>query len=246
MRILLVLIMISFLKSDSIIIKAQIEIILKNKEIYFIETDSEFGMYHDNKEKEKSYNLLEFQIKNISEKKLLLFVNPNDLDFSSYGYYPQNKKYLEHGHLIQSDGKIANVTNLFLTFKDHPVGLDNKENYNYEQRKIKYKSIGLKHSEEKAYNLYEQYSFVLGPNETKTFYFSLTLPIIKEANDNIIQNPVSYEKLEEDWDFKIVYQSLADNIYMDLPNFIKEELHQNKVEIFNGTVYSNTVKLKRK
>ncbi len=147
---------------------------------------------------------------------------------------------------IESDDKTKTVSGVLSNFTEYPVGLNNKEDYEYDLRQTKYKSIGIAKSEEKAYNLYEQHSLILGINETKTLYFSLTLPIIEETNWKILQNPVRYDKLEEGWNFKIVYQALADNIYKDLPGFVKEELKKNNVEIFNGMVYSNSVKLKKR
>jgi hypothetical protein len=246
MKYLCLIILITCFKFDSFQTQKQLEIDLVNKEVYFIDLDSEIEQYQDEKQKELSYNLIELKLRNVSGKKMLLFINPNKIDFYSLGFYPDNLKYIEHGHLIESEGKSKRVTNVLIDFSKHPEGLEFKEDHEYNLRQMKYKSMGLRKSEKAVYELYENYSLVLGINETKTFYFALHLPIIEEFNPNLLQYPVRYDKLEESFDFKFVYQALADNIYKDLPRFVKDEIKKNDIEIFNGTVYSNSVKLKER
>lgn len=246
MKYLCLVILITCFKFDSFETQNQLEIELINKEVYYINLDSEIEQYQNEKKKELSYNLIELKLRNVSGKKMLLFINPNKIDFSNDGFYTDILKYLYHGHLIEFEGKSKRVNNILTSFSTNPEGLEFKENHEYNLRQMKYKSIGLAESEKTAYTLYEQFSLVLGINETKTFYFALHLPIIEESNPNLLQNPVRYSKLEESFDFKFVYQASADSIYKHLPNFVKEELKENEVEIFNGTVYSNSVKLKER
>lgn len=234
-----------FLKSDNVTYKNEIDIILKNEEIYFIETDSETETYSSEKEKNKSFNLIKIQIRNNSNRKLILFIDPDNFYFQKENPFT-DKKYCEYSHLIENSNKIVNVSQVLVNFSEFPIGLYNLEENKSIARKKKYESLGLSKKEIPAYELYENYSLSLGINESKTLYFSLNLPIEKEINPKILQNPLRYSKLEEGWDFRFVYFADANNIHEDLPEFLKEELKHNNLEIFNGTVYSNSVKLKRR
>jgi hypothetical protein len=246
MKYLCLIILITCFKFDSFQTQKQLEIDLVNKEVYFIDLDSEIYQYQNEKQRELASNLIELKLKNVSGKKMLLFINPNEIIFTTDGFYTDIEKYLHHGFLIGYEGKNKRVTTVLTSFSTYLEGLEFKEDHEYNLRQMKYKSMGLAESEKTAYTLYEQFSLVLGINETKTFYFALHLPIIEESNPNLLQNPVRYDKLEESFDFKFVYKASADSIYKHLPNFVKEELKENEVEIFNGTVYSNSVKLKER
>jgi hypothetical protein len=225
--------------------KADIEIILKNKEIYFIETDPEAETYSNEKEKDKSFNLIEIQLRNNSNRKLILFIDPTNFNFYKINPFT-DKKYCEYTHLIENNNKIVRVNNVLVSFSEFPIGLHNLRDNESTIKKKKYESLGLSKKEIPAYELYENYSLSLSPNESKTLYFSLNLPIEAEVDPKIQQNPLRYNKLEEGWDFRFVYCANAKNIYEDLPRFLKEELKENKFEIFDDTIYSNAVKLKRR
>ena len=60
------------------------------------------------------------------------------------------------------------------------------------------------------------------------------------------QNPFRFTNLKEGWDFAFMYEANSKNIYDDLPKFIKEELRNNQIEIFDGKIVSNAVKLKKR
>jgi hypothetical protein len=245
MKNIIFIIIIFFLKSDSIINKSDVEFTIKNKEIYFIDTAAEAETYLNKEEKDKSFTLVELQIRNNSNRKLILFIDPNNFYFQKENPF-SDKKYCEYSHLILDNNKIVKVTQVLSKFIDYPIGLDNIKNYKDINRKKKYESLGLSEIEFRAFELYENYSFCLGINESKTIYFSLNLPIESEINPDILQNSVRYNIIEEDWGFKFVYFANGKNIYEDLPSFVKDELKQNHVEIFDGTVYSNLVKLKKR
>jgi hypothetical protein len=245
MKTILLFILLIFLNSDTVIYNTEIEIILKNEEIYFIETDSEAETYSNEEEKDKSFNLIEIQLRNNSNRKLILFIDPTNFNFQNENPFT-GKKYSEYTHLIENNNKIVRVNQVLVSFSEFPIGLYNLENHESNIRKKKYESLGLSKEEIPAYELYENYSLSLGPNESKTLYFSLNLPIEAEINPKILQNPVRYNKLEEGWDFRFVYCANSKNIYEDLPRFLKEELKENKFEIFDDTIYSNAVKLKRR
>lgn len=63
-------------QADSIKNTNNIQITLKNKEIYFIENNPKNDVYNDSIEKVNSFNVLEIEFKNMSENKKLLFINP--------------------------------------------------------------------------------------------------------------------------------------------------------------------------
>lgn len=240
--------MLTFLQADTkneLKTNQAIEITLKNKAIYFIDLDPENDFYKDSIEREKSFNVVEIEFKNTSNDKLLLFINPEEMTFHSgnddaYNYYFYYTGFIDAGN-TKPEGKYALVS-----FLSCPEGLDNIENHKSEVRKMKYKKLNLKESEKTAFEMLEKYAFYLGANETKTVYFHVNLPIVKEFNYEIQQNPSGYVNLKEGWDFKFMYEANSKNIYNDLPDFVKDELRNNKIEIFDGEIVSNAVKLKKR
>lgn len=226
------------LNSDSVLDKNEVEFILKNEAIYFADIDQDRENYVDSIQSDKAFNLIELQIKNNSNRKLLLFIDPNNLTHGG--------KYFVYGRVIENGKGMLKVSNVLSTFIDTPEGLFNQEQYEIDLRNRKYKSLGLTEKETGTYNDYENYSMILGVKESKTVYFSISLPIIKESEPKIDQSVVRYRKLEEGWNFKFIYEANANAIYNDLPKFLKKELKNNDVQILDGKYISNVVKLKKR
>lgn len=239
MKTIFFLISILFLTSDSISNKNEVEFILKNEAVYFVDIDRDFENYVDTIQSDKAFNLIELQIKNNSNRKLLLFINPNNLTL-------YRGKYFGYGPIIKNGKERLKVSSVLSTFIDTPEGLYNQEQYETDLRNRKYKSLGLTEKEMGTYNDYENYSMNLGPKESKTVYFSISLPIIKESEPKIDQSYVRFRKLEEGLNFKFCYEANANAIYNDLPQFLKEELKNNDVQILDGLFFSNIVKLKKR
>lgn len=236
MKILYYIIVIFLLSCQSSMEESGLEIELTNKEVFFIQTE-EPERYKNDADRKLSYTLLSVKFKNNSDKKLLIFLNPQELNFE------EKSEYFSHKCVIENVGIKQGVLSTFLNY---PEGLNSIEQYNESLKNVKYNSLGLSAIEKKLYSLYEEYSVVLGPNEIKTVYFSLNLPIIKEFEPHILQDAIRYGDLEEGLNFKFIYEIRADVIRQNLPNFLKEELEANKVEIFEGCIYSNSVKLKKR
>jgi hypothetical protein len=223
-----------------------IEITLKNKEIYFIENNPEDQIYNDSIDRENAFNVVEVEFKNKGHEKMLLFINPEKDSFNS-GYYNDYKYYFGYSCFIEtSDNTKPKTMSALTTFSKYPEGLDNIENHKSNIRKKKYKKLNLSEKESIAFEMFERHAFYLGVNETKTVYFHISLPIVDEINDRILQNPFRFTNLKEGWDFKFMYEANSKNIYNDLPEFVKEELRNNQIEIFDGKIVSNAVKLKKR
>uniref|UniRef100_UPI0040499A10 hypothetical protein n=1 Tax=Flavobacterium sp. TaxID=239 RepID=UPI0040499A10 len=248
MRILSIILLFTFLQADTkneLKNNQVIEITLKNKAIYFIDIDPENDFYKDSIEREKSFNVVEIEFKNTSNDKMLLFINSEEMTFYSghddaYNYYFEHTGFIDAGN-TKPEGKYK-----MFDFKKYPEGLDNIENHKSDVRKMKYKNLNLKEREKTAFEMFEKYAFYLGSNETKTVYFHVKLPLLNEASYDLQQNPSGYINLKEGWHFKFRYEAHSKNIYKDLPYFVKEELHNNKIEIFDGEIVSNAVKLKKR
>jgi hypothetical protein len=248
MKALILILLFWILKADTNIDSDKIsglKITMKNSNVFFVDINTEDLMYLDTLKKKKSFNLIELDFKNVSKKKMMLFLDPSTILFFKEKYL-FNEQYLVHNFLITKDDEMIRVNNILVSFTDYPKGLDNIEHFNKKRKEEKYKYMGLSNKECNIYDLYENHSLVLDINETRTFFFALHLPIVKEINSDIQQNPLLFDNLEEDLDFKFYYHSLGQDIYDDLPRFVKDELNRNNIEIFDGTVYSNSVKLKKR
>jgi hypothetical protein len=242
MKIFLVIAMSFILNADSLKKTNTIQVIIKNEEIYFIQNDPEDDVYNDSIERENAFNVVEVEFKNMSNKKMLLFINPEEL-FFNHGY---SSNYFYHGSFISKGYTKAETSFSLVTFSGSPDGLDNIEKYKSEIRKFKYKKLNLTEREMAAFEMFERHAFYLSTNQTKTMYFHINLPIVRETNYEIQQNPFRFINLNEGDDFKFVYEAFSKNIYNDLPEFVKEELRNNKIEIFDGKIVSNAVKLKKR
>jgi hypothetical protein len=242
MKILLALAIGFFIQACSTKNTNDIEITLKNKEIYFIENEPDDQVYNDSIETEKSFNAVEIEFKNMSNKKMLLFINPEEDSFN-FGYISDYSKY---GSFIETGGAKPKTFYALTTFSGSPEGLDHIENHKSDIRKKKYKKLNLSEKESIAFEMFEKHAFYLGANETKTVYFHVSLPIVKEMSYDLQQNPFRFTNLKEGWDFAFMYEANSKNIYNDLPEFVKEELRNNQIEIFDGKIVSNAVKLKKR
>jgi hypothetical protein len=233
-------------QADSIRSTNKIQITLKNKEIYFIENDPNDQIYNDSIEREKSFNVVEVEFKNKGQEKMLLFINPEKDSFNS-GYYYDYKYYFGYSCFIEtSDNTKPKTMSALTTFSKYPEGLDNIEKQKSGIKIMKYKKLNLSKKESIVFEMFEKYAFYLDPNETKTIYFHISLPIVDEINDKILQNPFRFTNLQEGWKFAFMYEANSKKIYEDLPDFVKEELRNNKIEIFDGKIVSNGVKLKKR
>jgi hypothetical protein len=94
--------------------------------------------------------------------------------------------------------------------------------------------------------MFEKHAFYLGANETKTVYFHVNLPIVREVSYDLQQDPFRFAEIKEGWEFKFMYEANSKNIYNDLPKFVKKELRKNQIEVFDGKIVSNAVKLKKR
>ncbi len=245
MKIYLTILIIFLFQADSINETNNIQITIKNKEIYFIEVEDN-EIYKDSIDKEQSFNIVEIEFKNNSNDKMLLFINQEEISFYS-GNFNDYKHYFAYGDFIETEeSKMPETKNVLSTFLKYPEGLYNIENYKLSLRKMRYENLNLSDREMRAFEIFERYSFYLGAKETKAVYFHVSLPIVKESNPEILQNVFSFTKLKEGWDFKFMYEANGKNIYNDLPDFVKEELRNNKIEVFDGKIVSNAVKLKKR
>uniref|UniRef100_UPI00404A731D hypothetical protein n=1 Tax=Flavobacterium sp. TaxID=239 RepID=UPI00404A731D len=62
---------------------------------------------------------------------------------------------------------------------------------------MNYKHLKLSHREKTAFEMFEKHTFYLVANETKTVYFHISLPIVKETIPEIVQNLFRFITLKE-------------------------------------------------
>lgn len=90
-------------------------------------------------------------------------------------------------------------------------------------------------------------SFVLHPGETKTFKVLVSLPIVLETDPVLLHGGgATFYNLKDGYTFQVFYKCRANELKDSLPNYLKEELAENEIEIYDGTLYSNPAVLKLK
>lgn len=217
---------------------------VENPEIYFInKKNSDIYKYLDINERENSYNLVSFTISNPTDKKMLFLFDKDEL-------FPSSNTFLSVGtlsFLISKENDILPITNTLSTFTEKTnEGLLDEFFYTDSLKTAKYSKIGVKNEQIKIVDNYIKNSIILFPKETRTFKFSLNLPIVREISGHLSHNVVSYKNLTEGLAFKLFYSCNAKTLKNNLPKYLIDELEYNQVEIFNGILESNFIPLKLK
>lgn len=215
---------------------------IDNSEVFFVKKDnSEIYSYSNNLEKSNSYNLISFTITNPTNKKLIFLFDKSEL-------FPSSNIYLAKGTLsftINNKNEVLSVTSPLTTFtKDSPEGLMETFFYNDSLTRVKYSVLGIPNDDILLVDNYVKNSFILYPKESRTFKFSINLPIVREISSLRGHNPLSYQNLREGQTFKLFYSCNAAALKKILPQYLIEELNRNNTEIFSGIIESNNIPLK--
>ncbi len=217
---------------------------LKNDKIIYVNNeDTNLSyVYNDEIARENSANVIEVLLSNKTEKKLL-FVFDRDV------LYPSSKIVNDaYGHMgfqiKDKDSSVQALSKPMVSF-DNSRSTCNSEMFmlNDSIKKVKYRKLGIdKKSIDYVDNLLNN-SVVLYPGESHIFKFIVSLPIITEIDSKRGIAPVFYSKLDGDFRFQLFYSCNAKSLEDLLPAYYIEQLEKNQVEIFDGVLLSNNVKL---
>jgi len=228
--------------------KAEIPSIhVQNDEVYFFEQGKN-GRYNNQEDRKKSTNLIAFQLSNPTDKKLLFFIDQEELTFASS---PIEKSEIAGLYGIVKDSiSVATLSSPLINPEVTEVIKVSQSIYFYNDslKRIKYDLLGLGNNPYlDEFEKYNKHAIVLHPKEVKTFYVLINLPIVKEQNREIGQIAYSeFLDLTDFHTFQFCYASDAKYVQSMLPDFVLKELAENQVEIFDGIIYSKPVPLKKR
>lgn len=228
--------------------KKRVKLEILNKELYFnskyVNNHSSNQCYKDNIDRAKATNILIWKITNLSEENYLFIVNEDDFfedPFFAYNFNHieitdiYNKKRYGGSSDITLSNDNPNIGNLFGCYY-----------YNDSIRKSNYKLKGGNFKDYEMQSNFVKNSFVLHPNESKTFQSIIRLPILKEVEPKTASGQITVSSISEYDKFNIIYEWDSIKIKKALQYYQIKELKENKVKIYSGILRSNKVFLKRK
>ena len=230
------------LKNNNVILE------ILNEELYsnskYVDNHSSNQSYQNNDDRENATNILIYKLTNSSSENYLFIIDADEFfedPFSGYDY--NHIEITDKDNIKRSGGG----NDILWSEENSDVGsLLNCKSYNDSIRRLNFE---LKGGNLNNYNIQTDYvknSFVLHPNETKTFKSIIRLPILSEISPKTYASQITVNPISPDDKFNIVYNWDAEKIKNALQDYQLQELKDNNVKIFNGTLTSNKVPLKTK
>jgi hypothetical protein len=193
-------------------------------------------------------NFITFKLTNNSSKNYFLVLNENDIEFISNKNI--NSPSFQKKARICFEIDSSNNSNIeSYTVIGHNNNQINKDCIQfipeiYEMTKIKSELKDLEYPDIQDYefsNTIRLNSFVLHAKETKYFRTILYLPTYK--NNLKYDGFLSYFKFDnkENYNLKLKYLTDSKIITSKLPKYKMDEIEENKTEIFNGILVSNSI-----
>jgi len=218
-------------------------LVLDNAKIYF--TNNDFNdfykstVYNDTTRKQ-STNIITYTLRNPTDKNLLFAFNKEEL-------FPlHSKARVVQGLNFIIKSKNDSILNFSQPIID-PAGNTNND-YSYFEGYLDGKTYDFFKKQERYETLnitgeidnYINNSVILHSGESRTFKVIVTLPIIIE-NDFEKHGicPVYYENIMEGYTFQLIYSCNANALKNVLPKYLRDELTENEIEIYNGKLHSN-------
>lgn len=216
---------------------------VNNNYVAYVDSTAVVGIctYKNENVKSKATNVITYTIQNSTDRKYVLVLDREYL----YPHIAEN--YVRSGsigYFVRDDaGNItAALPGVIDVFDEGEPDcrdciLQNRMNNYLRLRLSKYYSVKT--------DEYLRYAVTIYPGESRTFKTVTMLPIVLESNKNG-GGILRYQNLSEKHTFELVYHCNAKEFLKELPGYLQEELKQNNVEIFDGTLVSNKIPLKIK
>jgi hypothetical protein len=227
--------------------KNDLEIILLNKNLVSVDSINEYKIYNTSKEFkdlyfEKSLNVINFKIKNNSNKKYVLIVNKNYLDDYDYNNCSTGIEIFNN-----SEKKKPFISDAF------DISLNDKYiNYRFVKDSINFEEVDIMYNnEKKEYKTYINFYklnvlkikneyVVIYPNETKYFKTFTNLPITNYRYSNVV--PLNYNlKSSIHYYGRVTIKNDKKYVLLNLPTELKNEIKENGYTVFDGVLSSNKV-----
>lgn len=229
----------SCLKNEEAVIK------LNNDVVYFADVplgNSNMRYYASDSVRNKSVTVVSYTLSNPTNKKLLFVIDTKDF-FCYYGE-PVARGILGF-RIKDKNGSIVKDSPSITDFTDSGDDRYHAKIILHEQE-LKWQRQALLGTSPQL-DSYIDNSFVLHPGETKTFKAIVSLPIVLETDPVLLHGgAAAFYNLKDGYTFQVFYQCKAKALKESLPKYLKDELAENEIEIYNGTLYSNPAILKLK
>lgn len=219
----------------------EVKLELTNKQIFYTDIDPTGGEYSDESLK-KSQNILNYTLTNTTGKKLLFVFEPQELS-SSIGISPTTQYYGYIGFTITDKNDSIKQVRLHLPLWTEMSDLFECDLYLLQKKREKYVKLGVKPQHIEIVDKFINHSIVVYPGETRTFQAVLHLPIVQQTDRRLQHGGSYYPKLDKDDTLKLFYYCKAKELKNSLPVYLQEELVKNGIEIFDGELSANPVKL---
>ncbi|MDP2159403.1 MAG: hypothetical protein Q8K02_02895 [Flavobacterium sp.] len=210
---------------------------LLNEELFSLGKDSNYiyrKVYMGAKERAIALNILKYKLTNKSNKRLLFIIDSENLLINeSFNF-----------EIMDSLKTLKIRSDPFINFTDESVSYLSFKMYQDSLRKANYINLGVKERDLEKYLNYVNHSFVLNPNESKTLQSFITLPIVRELNLMTFTYPLYFRNINEGDRFFLTYKMNFSDYKDALQDWQIEELRNNKIEFFEGTLTSNSVPIK--
>jgi hypothetical protein len=229
--------------NKKVILNKGVELTILNNELNCVYLDSNnienINFNYKKEDKIKAKNIVTYIITNKTKKRLffpkgLNFIPFSGTDIDSLDPYPLE----DFCFMITNSNSNRKVKD---RYKKYPMPIFAKTRDSLINNKAI--ELGIKnylYSEEMLNN-----SFILYPNQSKTFQTLLYLPILNEQNnlESDVGNYLIFDK-SENYQFSLIYTCLGYMPEHPMPKYIEDDLKRNKVEVFHGTLKSNKVPIK--
>ena len=223
-----------------------IKLEILNKEIYFngkyVNNNSSNQHYKSEMDRKNARNILTWRLTNYSNENYLFIINEDANLENPYYYYDhnnfeitdnKNEKLKVGGSNILWSGDNPKTGSLYGCFQYYD---SIRANY--------YKLKGVKSENCIVNSEYVKSSFVLHPNECKTFKTIISLPILKEIEPIPAQSQIGFGPIYEGYKFNLSFKCDSTKIQQSLQDYQIQDLKVNKIRIYNGNLISNKIPLK--
>lgn len=220
---------------------SEVKLEVINKEIYFVPIVEGQFQYKDEKERKKAANIITYNLKNTTNKKLLFVFNKMELNPSDNPISPTTHDFGYMGFYIKK--QTDSIKRFNFSLSHFPGGCDD---YNLSSEELKRKNYTILGARDiKNTDNFINNSIIIYPGETRTFKAIIHLSLISERDERIRTSPVFYH-LDETDTFQLFYFCKAKAMKNSLPEYLQNDLEKNNIEIFDGKLTANPVKLRKR
>jgi len=225
----------------------EVKLTLENKGIYFLDSISQnhWLQYEDELERSLAQNIITYSLSNTTNKKLLFVFDQLALE-PCIGISTTTNHYGYMGFIItDKSGKIKMPYATMVT-PSEIADLVECDLHELEKKRNTYSTLEVKESGVPDFDNYLHNAVLINPSETRMFKAILYLPIIWERDERTNSSNMSYRDLTGGDELKLLYYCKAADFKKSLPQYIKDDLVKNNIEVFDGILEANAIRLKKK